>query len=78
MKSPLLSLALLALITALLAFTFRDQFQASYTGKKPVPAHYQQVIRCSPTGKRSVNGSKKRIFPHTWRRFLYLVHQQPP
>jgi tetratricopeptide (TPR) repeat protein len=48
MKSPLLSLALLALITALLAFTFRDQFQASYTGKKPVPAHYQQVIRCSP------------------------------
>lgn len=48
MKSPLLSLALLALIMASLAFTFREQFKTSSTDRKQVPAHYKQVIRCGP------------------------------
>lgn len=48
MKSPLLSLALLALIMASLAFTFREQFKTSSADRKQVPAHYKQVIRCGP------------------------------
>lgn len=47
MKSPLLILALLAFITATLAFTLREN-NPSPTGNSTRLAHYNKVIRCSP------------------------------
>ncbi len=47
MKSPLMILALLAFLTATLAFTLRENKPPS-TGNLSRLAHYNKVIRCSP------------------------------